>query len=86
MCFFLTSLNKWCKARLPDEDISIPTPNPKPSQSLPLLCTELMPEPTTVAETEPAAMNEPVKRAQPTIAPEPEPNERSDQVHELATQ
>lgn len=46
---------------------------------------ELMPEPTADVELEPAAMNEPVKRAEPTIAPEPELGVRSDQVRELAT-
>ncbi|KAI2650574.1 Streptococcal surface protein A [Labeo rohita] len=35
-----------------DEDLTIPTPNPEPSQPSPLFCTEYAPEPTAAAEPE----------------------------------
>ncbi|ROK64926.1 hypothetical protein DPX16_1151 [Anabarilius grahami] len=77
--FYLTSLNKHTKARLPRdvpqgtftefvEDITSPTPDPEPSQPPPQPCTELKEEPESDMRTE------------PTIAPEPEPHSEHDQL------
>ncbi len=58
------------------EDISSPTQEPETSQPS-FCCTELLPEPTTDGEPEPAT-------TEPIIATEPEPRASSDQVCELA--
>lgn len=68
---------------LPDEDVTIPTPDPEPSQTPSPLCTERMPEAT--ADREPAAMYKPDKRTEPTITLDPEHHSDSDQVCEPAT-
>ncbi|ROL52337.1 hypothetical protein DPX16_18705 [Anabarilius grahami] len=55
----------------PAEDITSPIPDPEPSQPPPTRCMERR---AADREPEPAAMREPVKRTEPTIAPEPEPH------------
>jgi len=59
-------------------DITSLTPDPVPSQSLPTHRTEQTPEPTSDRESEPAAMQEPEIKTEPTITLEPEPKEKSD--------
>lgn len=65
------------------EDITSPTPDPETHQNLAMPIMDLEPGPTT--DTKPALMPMPEPMHEPNIAPEPELNNESDLVHELAT-
>lgn len=60
------------------KDIINPTLDPEPNQPPPTPHTEQTPEPTADGEPEPAVINKPDKRTEPTIASEPEPHRKSD--------
>lgn len=68
-----------------EEDITNHTsePEPKPAASYALM--DETPGFTADMEPEPAAMSAPETTPEPIITPEPEPNGKSDQVHEPAT-
>ncbi|XP_016110248.1 vegetative cell wall protein gp1-like [Sinocyclocheilus grahami] len=69
-----------------EEDISSPTPEPETSQPS-SHCMEQMPEPTIDREHKPAATREPesIPATEPIVAPEPGPQDRSNQVREPIT-